>query len=825
MNYPDNILSKIQNPAQYTGNEYNIIKKNSNGKIRMIFSFPDLYSIGMSSYGHNLLYQMFNQYFDVYAERVYAVEKDMESAIREGHIHLRSLETGMDVRESDFIGFTLESEMTYTNVLQILELSGIHILSEEREEDEPIVCAGGTAVYNPLPMNAFIDVFFIGEAEKMADDIVNILRKKKTDNLSRNETIQLFDELPYTYVHLNTGSEKDVYQVTADKIDSFKYFKRPLVPSSKVVHDRVVIELSRGCTRGCRFCQAGYIYRPVRETKSEDIVSSAVTQIAATGYKEVSLLSLSATDYTCINELLRSLTEALNGEQASVSLPSLRVGTVDEAIYEQLSQVRKAGITIALETASERMKAIINKNISEEEVIRTVESGLTFGWKHFKLYFMIGLPFETDEDVVAIADIVNRISQQFKKVRFNVSVSPFVPRPFTPFQWVEQASMETIARREKIISENIRSRNVDLSYREPEISLLEGVFARGDDDLCRLILKAYNKGARLDQWSEHFDFKLWMKAAEEENIDFDKYREAYKPDEQLPWDFIKTKVSRSYLEMEYFAAQNRSYTEDCRDSVCTQCSACNGEIAGEKKQLKAHEKEESGFKRRKRIKIIASQERRIKLFMAYTVSEDFKYISHLAMINLLSAGMRRSGIDFLYTQGFNPKIKAVYGPPKPVGVFSDMEIMEAFVLSKPNADIINDINRAMPDGIRFTHIREMVSDKMSVMKQLNRLSMIVETEITESIRENIKTFIDSKSFITKRLKNDRIEEVDIRPFVERIDIFDSYIRIILLYNIQGGVKFEELIRDVLNIGEQEKRIRREKFYKIENNIEHSIEEL
>lgn len=824
MNYPDSILSRVQNPAQYIGNEYNIIRKSPEGKVNMVMSFPDLYSIGMSSYGHRLLYQMFNKYFDVYAQRVYAVEGDMEKLLKEHNAPLCALDGGMPVGKAHFLGFTVESELCYSNILQILELSGIPLKWENRDEAMPIVCAGGTAVYNPLPLSPFIDVFFIGEAEAMSDDIVSILRLLKSGDISRGEAILRFDELPYTYVPQNTGSEKDVEQVTAGKINSYQYFKRPLVPISKTVHDRAVVELSRGCTRGCRFCQAGYTYRPVRQTPQNEVIDNALCQINATGYRDVSLLSLSATDYTNIGELLVLLNTSIAPENASVSLPSLRVGTVSEDVFEQLSSIRKSGITIAVETASERMKKIINKNISYDEIIQTIESGVKFGWKHFKLYFMIGLPYETDGDALEIAELVNSISRRFRQVKFNVSISPFVPRPFTPFQWSAQASIDTIEMRLSIIREHIHARNADISSRDPHISYLEGAFARGDDSMGNVLLTAYEKGARLDQWSEYFNMGLWKAAAEINNVDMESFMKSSEPDTMLPWDFIHTKVKRGFLEREFFAAERMTYTEDCRELICTQCGACKGEIAGERRKRKT-ENQSSAFKRRKRVKILSKQSRRIKLFFTYTVSEDYKYISHLSMIGILSEGMRRSGIDFLYTQGFNPKIKAVYGPPKPVGVYSDMEILEAFVQSKPDNDILSTINRAMPEGIKFTYLREMVSDRMSVMKQLNRLSMIIQTPVDGELKKRIEHFNESDSFTVQRDKNNKTEDIDIRPFIDSIEAHDGFIRVILMYNIQGGVKFDEMINSILKLGEREMKVKRERFYRIEDNKTYNVEEI
>lgn len=818
MRYPENILRNVLNPIQYVGKEYNMVKKDTDGKLRLCLSFPDLYSIGMSSYGHRLLYSLFNSRDNIYAERVYAVEKDMEKQLRDNAFSILSLETGTPLKDFDIIGFTLEYELTFTNMLQILDLAGIPILSEKRTEDDPIIIAGGTAVFNPLPVRDFVDVFFVGDGETMINDIAEIAMKRKNGEISRGEALQYFDELQYTFVPQGTGTEKDVQQSIMEKLSNSSEMSRPLVPNTKIVHDRIVAEISRGCTRGCRFCQAGMIYRPVRQDDPDEIIKGAMKRLKSTGYREISLLSLSATDYTDIKYLLKTMSKEASKYKASISLPSLRIGDIDEDLYEQVSSVRKSGITVAIETVSEKLKKVINKDISHEEIIETIETGLRFGWKHFKLYFMIGLPFEEDEDVLAIADFLNDIGSKYRSIVFNVSISPFVPRPFTPFQWVEQISRDEIKRRTELIVTNLNRRNVDVNYRDYNRSFLEGVFARGDSKLNELIKRAYDNGARLDEWSEYFDFSIWEQSAEQENIDLNSFLRSYKADEALPWDFIHTAVSRSFLEREYLAAEKGKMTEDCRSGKCTNCDACDGSIAGEKKHVREHNTDETQFARRKKKKIINRTQQRTKIFLLYEIDRDFQYMSHLGIINLISSGLRRTEIDFVYTQGFNPKLKLVYGPPKPVYAYSKMEMLEIYTESRPDENLLEQLNEAFPDGINFYFMKELPIDRMSVISKMNRMNMVFATEPDEPMKERIENFLKAEEYIIERQRQNKPpQNVDIRQYVDNIETKEGKINVILKYNMDGSIKFEEIYRHILgleDLGEIE--VYRERFFRDED---------
>jgi radical SAM family uncharacterized protein len=595
----DDILFKVEKPSRYTGGELNQVVKNpAEVNIRFAFCFPDVYEVGMSHLGSRILYHTINQRSDTYCERVFAPWPDMEEQMRKNNIPLFSLETKDSLKEFDILGFTLQYEMSYTNILNMLDLSGITVRASERGEDEPIVMAGGPCAYNPEPLYDIVDFFEIGEGEEMMNDVLDVYSKYK-DNWNKKEFLREISKIQGIYVPSlyeviynedNTIKEfKPKYddvpkKVTKRIINNYTKVDFPtdiIVPYTEIVHDRIVLEVFRGCTNGCRFCQAGMIYRPVREKTREDLKELARKLVKSTGYEEISLSSLSTCDYSDIRGLITDLVNEHEEDRVGIALPSIRVDAFSVDLLKDIQKVRKTGLTFAPEAGSQRMRDIINKGLTEERILDAATSAFEAGWKTLKLYFMVGLPYEELEDCMGIGELAEKIVYRYKQVpnkinnnkglRLTVSTSILIPKPFTPFQWAPMAKFEDVTEKIKAVKSSIKSKCIVYNYHEQKTSVMESVFARGDRRLCDVLIKAFEKGARFDGWDQYFKFDIWMEAMEECNVspDFYAYRErSY--DEVLPWDFIDIGVNRKYLEIENEKAKKAELTQNCRVG-CTGC--------------------------------------------------------------------------------------------------------------------------------------------------------------------------------------------------------------------------------------------------------------
>ena len=593
-----NLLLSVQKPGRYVGGELNsVVKPLSEVDVRFAFCFPDVYEVGMSHLGLTILYYLFNKMEGVWCERVFAPWEDMEALLLEQGLPLYALESGDPVADFDIVGFTLQYELSYTNLLNILTLSGIPLLAKKRTGLSNLVIAGGPCACNPEPLADFVDVFFIGEGEESGVEFVELYKRCKKDNMGKEAFLKLAAQLDgvyvpslYTVSYLPDGTlsgvtptdgapEKVTKRIIRDMDTSF-FPDRFLVPYLEIVHDRSVSEIFRGCIRGCRFCQAGFIYRPVREKSIQTIQRQCGDLCNSTGYEEVSLSSLSSSDYSDINGLLTALSEWSDKEQVSLSLPSLRIDGFSNEIMQKLNIVRRAGLTFAPEAGTQRLRDVINKNITEEDILSTCRKAFYGGWTKVKLYFMIGLPTETLDDVAGIAALGQAVVNAYyanpdkprgKSVGVTVSASCFVPKPFTPFQWAAQDRLEDFQKKQKHILTNLTTRKIKLNYHDASTSFLEGVFARGDRRLGAVLIEAHKRGCRFDGWSEFFKFDKWMAAFEACGVDPAFYANRTRDyDEVLPWDHIDYGVDKAFLIKECERAREAVTTPNCRES----CSAC-----------------------------------------------------------------------------------------------------------------------------------------------------------------------------------------------------------------------------------------------------------
>ena len=599
------ILLSVDKPARYIGHEVNAVYKDRDIPVRFAMCFPDLYEIGMSHLGIQILYDMLNSFEDVWCERVYSVWIDLHKIMKEKSIPLFALESQDPIKGFDFLGITLQYEMCYTNILQVLDLSGISLYSRDRAEDDPIVICGGPCTYNPEPIADFFDLVYIGEGETIYRALIDLYKEHKSKGFDRKRFLKEAGKLPgiyapslYDCTYNDDGTISKFFplsddmplkiekEIVCDLSDTY-YPLKPVVPYIKATQDRVVLEIQRGCIRGCRFCQAGSVYRPIRERSEEKLEEYAKAMLDSTGHEEISLSSLSSSDYPELEKICNFLIDNFSNRHINISLPSLRVDAFSLDVMSKVQDIKKSVVTFAPEAGSQRMRNVINKGLSKDDILNGCRQAFLGGWTRVKLYFMLGLPYETKEDMEGIAELSNEIAKLYydtipkeerkTKVSIVSSTSFFVPKPFTPFQWASMNTMDEFREKAHIVNEAMRRqlnyKSIRYNWHAADVSVLEGVFARGDRRLSEVLVKAYEKGCIFDAWTETFRFEPWIEAFDEAGIDMKFYYNRERSyDEILPWDFIDTGVTRSFLQREYENAKQAKVTPNCREK-CSGCGA------------------------------------------------------------------------------------------------------------------------------------------------------------------------------------------------------------------------------------------------------------
>jgi radical SAM family uncharacterized protein len=595
----EELLPRVEKPGRYIGTEWNSIHKDpSKVDIRFAFCFPDVYEVGMSHLGMKILYHLLNDQQDIFCERVFAPWPDMEQEMRKNNIKLFGLESRDYIDSFDFIGFTLQYEMSYTNIVNMLDLAGVPIRSSERNENHPFIVAGGPCAYNPEPLHGIVDFFMLGEGEELMLEAMEVYRKWKEAKGTRDEFLQRIAAVKGVYVpklyNVDYNEDATIKAIKPVKEDMPQKVKKRVIKSLKgayfpdkiivpfidIVHDRIMLEIFRGCTRGCRFCQAGMIYRPVREREVEELVEIADKLIQSSGYEEISLSSLSTSDFSKLHELVEKLVSKYQSSRIGLSLPSLRIDSFSLKLVQEVQKVRKSGLTFAPEAGTQRMRDVINKGVDEQDLINSVGAAFETGYSSLKLYFMIGLPTETMEDIQGIADLTFKVVDKYYQIpkekrgrglNVTASASSFVPKPFTPFQWEPLDSIDTLKEKQRYLNKAIKRKQITFNWHEPYVSYMEAVFARGDRRLCDVLIKAWELGCKFDGWDQYFKFDVWMKAFEETDVDPDFYAIRRRDfEETLPWDHIDVGVNKKYLRSEYKKSLKAELTRDCR-TACTGC--------------------------------------------------------------------------------------------------------------------------------------------------------------------------------------------------------------------------------------------------------------
>lgn len=815
------LLAPVEKPARYLGNEVNAVVKDLNKvEIRVALVFPDAYEIGESHMGLKILYKILNDQPHIWAERVYAPWIDMEASLRRHQVPLFSLESRTPLGEFDVIGITLPYELVYSNILTMLDLGGVPLRQSDRGPKDPVVIGGGTCSFNPEPIAEFFDAIVVGDGEDLILPLVQeagVLHRGQGDReamltkMARHPGVYVpsFFEVDYDAMGRVQAIKPKyeefpgVLKATVTDLNGADYPTAPVVPNVKVVHDRVGVEVQRGCVRACRFCQAGYIYRPERQRSPERVQEIVDESLKNTGLEEVSLLSLSVGDYQPLNPLLNQLFDRHEKDRVAISLPATRTETLTPEIIQQIKRVRKTGFTIAPEAGSPRMRRIINKGNERDDLMKTVEHVFEQGWRLIKFYYMCGLPLETEEDVKGIAEEARQayeIGRKYTKaVRINVSVSSFVPKPFTPFQWEPQLKVDEVHRLHHLLREELRGiRGIQFKHHNSEMSYLEGVFSRGDRRLAAVVQRAYEMGARFDEWEEQLDFKLWQEAFRQCGLDPDFYVTRRRDrNEILPWDHLFTQMKKDFLWEEWEAAHDLAFAEDCSTHRCADCGVCdfrqvlnvNYQQDGESGEVHAHSTRGRKLKNHALQPLAPSPQASVesaeksldtqcKLRVKYTKLGEAAYLSHLDLMTVLRRALARAKIPIGFSKGFHPQMLMSMGPALSLGHESEAEFLDVALVTSMAPELFRSrMNAVLPKGVEFLEVWEVPQSAPSLNGTLQELSYDIELQQgaesrwnSPSLEHEVATFNSSDTLPILRKRSKKTKTIDIRPMIKELSV-------------------------------------------------------
>ena len=784
-------LLHVTHPARYLGGERGSVAKDwTTVDVTMALAFPDVYEVGMSHLGSAILYRVLNATPWIAAERAFAPWPDREAQLRAGCEPLASLESARPLSAFDIVGFSLQYELSYTNVLTMLDLAGLPRRAADRTAAHPLVVVGGPCALNPEPLADFIDCAVLGDGEDAVLDLCAAVREARTAGLDRNALRERLAQIPGVYVpacydvsyrpdgriaaigHRAPAPPRVRRRIVAD-LDAAPFPEEPIVPLLQTIHDRVAVEVARGCTRGCRFCQAGYLYRPVRERQPDTLRRQIDTALKRSGYDEVSLLSLSTGDYTAIEPLLQNLMGCYADQKVAVSLPSLRVGSLTPALMEEIKKVRKTGFTLAPEAGSERLRRVINKGISEEDLLAASTTAFTLGWRIIKLYFMMGLPTETAEDLAALVDLAARVKASGRGSQggadVNVSVSNFVPKAHTPFQWEAQLGREAIRNNQDYLRDALKKRRLRLKWHEAELSVLEGVFARGDRRLGALLERAVDLGCRFDGWRDHFRWDLWQQALAETGTDPAFYLRERQIGETLPWDHLDAGVTKAFLLRERQHALLGQATVDCRFGQCSACGVCDFEKI--RPLLADRHRRPDGQAAAPPAGEFPADLPKVRLTVRK--GERAAALSHLEFMTAIQRAVRRAGLPVRWSGGFHPAPRIGFGDALPLGVSSEAELIDLDLSeAREPAEVLVELNRELPAGITVLAAqaidRRAPSAAAALATATYRVPLPAATPADLPARR--QALLAAESVVVERLKKGRPIIIDLRPWVAGVEL-------------------------------------------------------